>query len=66
MGEWIKKHPLYYALINFALCILFVAVVLKIYVDYRVEKKITTIEQKLDRIEQGTDTILQLINGTYE
>ena len=61
MGEWIKKHPLYYALINFALCILFVAVVLKIYVDYRIKQEVTEIKYQLDNIETSTNAILKII-----
>jgi hypothetical protein len=66
MGEWIKRNPVAYALINLALCVLIATAVIRIYVDYKVEKKIITIEEKLNRIEQGTDTILQLIKGSYE
>lgn len=61
MGEWIKRNPVLYALINFALCLLIGLFILKIYVDYRVNSKVHEIEQQLVRIEQSTDVILEII-----
>ena len=61
MGEWIKRNPVLYALINFALCLLIGLFILKIYVDYRVNSKVQEIEQQLVRIEQSTDVILEII-----
>lgn len=61
MGEWIKRNPALYALINFALCLFICAFLLKIYVDYRVNKQVVDIQIQLDKIEQSTDFILQIV-----
>lgn len=66
MGEWIKRNPVLYALINFALCLLIGLFILKIYVDYRVNSKVQEIEQQLVRIEQSTDVILEIIKERTE
>jgi hypothetical protein len=61
MGEWIKRNPVAYALINFALCILLASVLLRMYVDYKVNKEMIEIRQQLDSIEQSTNLIVDII-----
>jgi len=46
MGEWIKRNPVAYALINFALCIVFVVFVIRIYVNTRIDERIINEYQK--------------------
>jgi len=68
MGEWIRKNPILYALINFSLCIIVVSFLLKVYIDYRIDKKMEKIEIQLNVIESSTDTILEIMKegNVYE
>jgi len=61
MSDWIKKNLVLYALINLSLCLLVGFLVLKGYVDYRVDKENEKIEQQLNVIESSTDTILEIL-----
>lgn len=61
MGEKILKHPVIYALINLALCMLIIIAVGKFYIDYKVDRKTEQLEQQLDRIESSQDTILEIL-----
>lgn len=58
MGEWIKKNPLLYALINFALCLLIVTFAVKVYADYRIDDRIINEYQK--PIVEKLDTLIKL------
>lgn len=66
MGEWIKRNPIAYALINFTVCLLIGLAILKVYVDYRVDNKVKDIEKQLIRIEQSTDVILEIMKERVE
>ena len=63
MGEWIKRNPILSALINFALCLLLVLAITKIYVDYKFNDEIGKLKQQLNTIESSTDTILEILKG---
>lgn len=58
MEEWIKKNPILYALINFALSLLILMIAIKIYADYRIDHKIIHEYQK--PIVEKLDTIINL------
>ena len=61
MGERILRHPIIYALINLALCVIIILVLGKFYVDYRVDKENVQLQEQLNRIESSQDTMLEIL-----
>lgn len=61
MGKWIRNNLVLAWIINLALCILLSALILKGYVDYKVNDKVNDIQTQLNKIERSTDFILEIM-----
>lgn len=64
MGEWIKENPVLSALINCALCLVILFLVIKIYVDKRIDNRIIYEYQK--PIVEKLDTLIKYYNDERE
>jgi len=57
MGEWIRENPGLYAVLNFALCLIFLMIAVKVYADYRIDNRIINEYQK--PIVEKLDTLIK-------
>lgn len=64
MGEWIKENPVLSSIINCALCLIIVFLLIKIYVDNRIDKRIIYEYQK--PIVEKLDTLIKLYSDERE
>lgn len=64
MGEWIKDNPILSSIINCALCLIIVFLLIKIYVDNRIDKRIIYEYQK--PIVEKLDTLIKLYSDERE
>lgn len=61
MNDWAKENPVMYSLIIFALGIMITIFFSKVYIDYKDQKKYDKFETQLNRIENGQETIHNII-----
>ena len=64
MGEWMKENPVLSAVINCALCVILFFLLIKIYVDKRIDHRIINEYQR--PIVERLDTIIKLYNDERE
>lgn len=64
MGEWIKENPVLSALINCTLCLVMLFLIIKIYVDKRIDNRIIYEYQK--PIVEKLDTLIKYYSDERE